>query len=308
MFDTKPWREKRNKKAFGKGYKAGRGANLVDRVVDGFFRDFGPRNTEEQKSEHAGWKAGLKANDRRFFSLPSWNAPRPSAKSKASSYTSATTSIYSSSADSTSSPPCQASLGSSTKGSAGWWLFMAVALGMVWLAVHIIETSSQQPQPHRAKIINRRVSHTHAISSHQSHAHSQANNSATESSQESPASQLPVESYIESAPKLLSSPDIRAANTTTANEGREKVYEPPQIIYFAKHKHGIGGCDGQIQLRSNEFRFVAGKHALRLSREAIKRIDGPGIVDLTGKKWHFRIEGKSDEETATIFGTWFNSK
>ena len=269
-----------------------------------FFPDFGPRNTEEQKSEHAGWKEGLKANDRSGFSFPSWNAPRPRAKSKASSYTPATTSIYS--ADSTGSPSSQASHGSSTESAAGWWLFMAVALGILWLAVHVIQTSSQQP--HSVKIIKRRASHTHASSSHESQAHSQANSSATESSQEPPASQLPVESYIESAPKVLSNPDISAANTTPANEGREKAYEPPQIVYFARHKHGIGGCDGQIQLRNNEFRFVAGKHALRLNREAIKRIDGPGLVDLTGKKWHFRIEGKTDEETTTILGTWFNSK
>jgi hypothetical protein len=308
MFDTKPWREKRNKKAFGKGYKAGRRANLIDRVVEGFIRDFRPHNTEEQKSEHAGWKEGLKANDRSAFSFPGWTTkpPKPRAKSKASSNTPATTSIYSSSADSSGSSPSQASLGSSKESSAGWWLFMAVVLGIVLLTVQLVQKPSE---PHKAKITHRRASHTHTILTDQSQTHgSQAPDSQRSSSQEPATLQRPPESSAEPAPQPLSSADASATVANTINEGRGEAYEPPRITYFARHKHGIGGCDGQVQFRSNEFRFVAGKHALRLSRGEIKRIDGPGFVDMSGKKWHFRFDGKSDEEATTIFETWFNNQ
>jgi hypothetical protein len=183
---------------------------------------------------------------------------------------------------------------------------MAIAVGVVLLTVQLIETSSGQP--HKATIIDGRATPTptNVLTDQSNLDGSQVDGSQTPN-QEPPIVQLPPESSAESAPESLSNADP-APDPISINKGLEEAYEPPSITYFARHKHRIGGCDGQIQLRSNDFRFVAGKHALRLSRQEIKRTDGPGFVDMSGKKWHFRFDGKSDEEATIIFGAWFNNQ
>ncbi len=64
MFDSKPWRDRRNRRAFGRERERARKANLGDRL---FGRIFARNKTEEDKSARAGWEQGLKENKRPYF-------------------------------------------------------------------------------------------------------------------------------------------------------------------------------------------------------------------------------------------------
>lgn len=76
-------------------------------------------------------------------------------------------------------------------------------------------------------------------------------------------------------------------------------------FFTASHKHGIGSCQGQLQLTDSSLIFASSTHPLNLRKSEIKRIDGDGIIDGTGKTWHFKIEDKSPEDTHNLLFEWF---
>jgi len=50
--------------------------------------------------------------------------------------------------------------------------------------------------------------------------------------------------------------------------------------------------------------FASSTHPLNLGKSEIKRIDGDGIVDGSGKTWHFKIEDRSPEDTHQVLVSW----
>jgi hypothetical protein len=77
-------------------------------------------------------------------------------------------------------------------------------------------------------------------------------------------------------------------------------------FFTASHKHGIGSCEGQLQLTDTSLIFASSTHPLNLRKSEIKRVDGDGIIDGAGKAWHFKISDRSPEDTHSLLMAWFN--
>jgi hypothetical protein len=73
------------------------------------------------------------------------------------------------------------------------------------------------------------------------------------------------------------------------------------LTYPATHKHGIGGCSGELQFRDDSIAFISDTHPIVLSKSEI-RPDGDGVIDASGNKWHFKIAGENVRE---ILERWF---
>lgn len=90
------------------------------------------------------------------------------------------------------------------------------------------------------------------------------------------------------------------------------IWVSPSIVvaetrfFTASHKHGIGSCQGQLQLTDTSVIFASSTHPLNMRKSEIKRIDGDGIVDGNGKTWHFKIGDRSPEDTHTLLVEWFS--
>ncbi len=81
--------------------------------------------------------------------------------------------------------------------------------------------------------------------------------------------------------------------------------QPAILVVKAEHKHSFGKeCRGNVAITLDEFQYVSDGHPLAMSRREVARIDGSGLVDLNGKKWHFRLEGINDEEVEELLTRW----
>jgi len=84
------------------------------------------------------------------------------------------------------------------------------------------------------------------------------------------------------------------------------VRRPLTVTYSALHRHRFGGqCNGIVRLDASTFRYESSQHPITQSRQDVRRIDGPGFVDGDGKKWHFRVEGKTDHDLERMLTGWF---
>ena len=79
------------------------------------------------------------------------------------------------------------------------------------------------------------------------------------------------------------------------------------VTYSAVHRHGFGGdCQGTIRLDAIRFQYDSSQHHLSIARERVRGIDGPGLVDGASKKWHFRLQGKSDQDVERLLRAWLD--
>jgi hypothetical protein len=77
------------------------------------------------------------------------------------------------------------------------------------------------------------------------------------------------------------------------------------VTYAAFHRHALGGqCNGTVRLDAGTFRYDSSQHPINVTRQVVRRIDGPGFVDGDGKKWHFRFQGKTDDAVERLFQQW----
>ena len=75
--------------------------------------------------------------------------------------------------------------------------------------------------------------------------------------------------------------------------------------YAAVHRHALGGqCAGTVRIDAMAFHYDSSQHPFSITREAVRRIDGPGVVDASGKKWHFRLQRKTDTDVERLLRAW----
>lgn len=80
---------------------------------------------------------------------------------------------------------------------------------------------------------------------------------------------------------------------------------PSRRVFWAKHLHRFGSCEGQIQLTQGEFAFIGAVHTLHARRESIRGISGTGIIDSSGKRWHFKLTNISDSDAKAAIEAWY---
>jgi hypothetical protein len=103
-----------------------------------------------------------------------------------------------------------------------------------------------------------------------------------------------------SAPSARSAPPAPAAAPVA-----QVAKKPRAATYAAVHRHALGGqCAGTVRLEAGTFRYESSQHPITVTRQVVRRIDGPGFVDGDGKKWHFRFQGKSDEDVERLLRDW----
>jgi len=75
--------------------------------------------------------------------------------------------------------------------------------------------------------------------------------------------------------------------------------------YAAAHRHALGGeCAGTVRLDATAFHYDSSQHPFSITRQRVRRIDGPGLVDASGKKWHFRLQRKTDADVERLLRAW----
>jgi len=100
-------------------------------------------------------------------------------------------------------------------------------------------------------------------------------------------------------------PRTEVATTPEAAPAPPSAPAPRPLVLKAEHKHSFGKeCQGEVEISADEFDYRSPDHPLSLSRTEIARIDGSGFEDRDGKKWHFRLEGRDDEEVEALLSRW----
>ena len=106
----------------------------------------------------------------------------------------------------------------------------------------------------------------------------------------------------QNVPAVARTPAAPVADGPTAPTARRAL----TVTYSAAHRHRFGGqCHGIVRLDASSFRYESSQHPITQSRQDVRRIDGPGFVDGDGKKWHFRVEGKTDPDLERLLTAWF---
>ena len=81
------------------------------------------------------------------------------------------------------------------------------------------------------------------------------------------------------------------------------------MTYAAVHRHALGGqCAGTVRLEAGTFQYESSQHPITVTRQVVRRIDGPGFVDGDGKKWHFRFQDKTDEDVERLLRDWLDRR
>jgi hypothetical protein len=82
------------------------------------------------------------------------------------------------------------------------------------------------------------------------------------------------------------------------------------VSYSARHVHAfpyVGGrfCKGTLQLTAENLVYTSDTHDLTLTRAQVSAIDGNGVVDSDGKKWHFEIPSMTNAQVHDLLARWF---
>ncbi len=86
---------------------------------------------------------------------------------------------------------------------------------------------------------------------------------------------------------------------------RVEKSQSPVVTYSAFHKHAFGSqCAGTVRIDAKIFQYASQQHPIAITRETVRRVDGPGFVDADGKKWHFRFDGKTDDDVHRVLLNW----
>ena len=135
----------------------------------------------------------------------------------------------------------------------------------------------------------------------------------------SPAPQItiptaPQDAVIAVAPRSLSSPPATASTAvpppTAPPPGSNVVTKVPYapVIYRARHDKVFGdACSGQLTLNSSELVFNCPDDphgSLQVAIDEIGSVDGNGIRLMSGKKYHFSIEGMTKSGEEQLFVNW----
>jgi hypothetical protein len=116
----------------------------------------------------------------------------------------------------------------------------------------------------------------------------------------------PKHAVVIPQPTAASSAAMPASSEPTVRDVTNPSHIPEVIHLKAKHMHSMGSCEGTITLSVSWFEFMSSQHSIRVDRAETK-LDGSGVRDRSGKKWHFRIAGRSDDETRTALSEWVSS-
>ncbi len=122
----------------------------------------------------------------------------------------------------------------------------------------------------------------------------------------------PSPAHLESAQpqaEPILSPTPTGSESNGADSGAALSIGPnPSIVFEAKHKEAFGGCQGQLTLSTAGLRFTCpDKNDLNFPIDSIDHADHDGVILKSGKKYHFSISGKSNEETVEQFASWFQN-
>ena len=123
-------------------------------------------------------------------------------------------------------------------------------------------------------------------------------NSAASVPQQSPTQPQYVTPAL---PQTATNPPPPLANTTRV------PFNP--IVYSARHDKHFGGCSGQLTLNSGGLNFRCAENpgdSVQVGLNEIGAIDENGIQTLSGKKYHFTINGMSKPAAQQLFSNWLH--
>jgi hypothetical protein len=81
------------------------------------------------------------------------------------------------------------------------------------------------------------------------------------------------------------------------------------IVYPARHDKHFGACSGQLSLNSTGLNFncpTDSGDSIQVALNEIGAIDENGIQTLSGKKYHFTINGMSKPAAQQLFSNWLH--
>lgn len=81
------------------------------------------------------------------------------------------------------------------------------------------------------------------------------------------------------------------------------------VVYSAHHDKHFGGCSGQLTLNSAGLNFRCPENpgdSIQVALNEIGAVDENGIQTLSGKKYHFTINGLSKPAAQQIFSSWLH--
>jgi serine/threonine protein kinase len=71
-------------------------------------------------------------------------------------------------------------------------------------------------------------------------------------------------------------------------------------VFKARHKHLLGGCQGELRFTGDSIEFTSDQHYVKYSLDQVT-IQGDGVQDRSGRSWNFEIPG---ENPAQILRLW----
>ena len=107
----------------------------------------------------------------------------------------------------------------------------------------------------------------------------------------------------------IPSPEPTGGKSNSANSKPALSISPnSSIVFAAKHKEAFGGCQGQLTLSSAGLHFTCPNQTdLNFPTDSIDRADHDGVILKSGKKYHFSIPGKTNDEVAQQFAAWLQN-
>ncbi len=84
------------------------------------------------------------------------------------------------------------------------------------------------------------------------------------------------------------------------------------VSYPAHHEHAFPfldgrSCEGTLQLTATSLIFTSKVHPVTLARSDVASISGNGVVESSGKKWRFQIDGMTNAQVHALLSKWFLS-
>ncbi len=124
----------------------------------------------------------------------------------------------------------------------------------------------------------------------------------------SPGRKPPIQQKA-AQPDVPVTPVPAKITTPSASSPRPEMPEQPaevpkpvvrEMVYQAKHWHGIGSCTGELILRPEAIEFISDQHTFTFDIKDVS-IDHDGIQDPSSRSWHFLITGTNVEQ---LLGRW----
>jgi hypothetical protein len=108
------------------------------------------------------------------------------------------------------------------------------------------------------------------------------------------------------APALAARSAALVAHADAAPAQASRKPEPPATAtYSARHMRLFGrSSSGKLQLTPAYLSFTSPDDSVTLTRAQIRAIDGDSVVETSGRKWRFEINGMSAEQVHQILARW----